>query len=347
MKDRIGKRMVEDAEKKGLIKPGVSTLIEATSGNTGIGIALNGAVKGYKVIITLPEKMSQEKSDVLSALGAQIIRTPTEASFVDVDSHIGVARQLNQDIPHSIILDQYCNPGNAMVHYDETAEEIWAQTDGKVDYVVMTAGTGGTITGISRKLKEKNPNIQIIGVDPIGSILAYPEELNKDGIGTYKVEGTGYDFIPKNCDRTGNIDLWLKSNDADSFKYARRLIKEEGLFVGGSSGAAMEAALRVAKNLPEDKRVVVIFVDSIRNYMTKFLNDDWMLENGFLSQDVYDHQHFSQDTKVFGEDQLIRDLNLSIITPVSKNSTVREVLQSFKTQNCECVYLFYLATCSK
>jgi cystathionine beta-synthase len=333
--------MIEEAERKGLIQPGLSTIIEATSGNTGIGLALNGAVKGYNVIITLPEKMSQEKSDVLTALGAKVIRTPTEASFVDVDSHIGVARSMNQEIPHSIILDQYCNPGNALAHYDETAEEIWAQTEGKLDYVVMTAGTGGTITGISRKLKEKNPNIQVIGVDPVGSILAYPEELNKEGIGSYKVEGIGYDFIPKNCDRTGNIDKWFKSNDNESFKFARRLIKEEGLLVGGSSGAALDAAIKVAKSLPEDKRVVVIFTDSVRNYITKFLNDDWMLENGFLSREDYDSKHFQKDTKVYGEDKKIRELNLTKVDPVFSKITTREVLALFKYGSTECVKILF------
>lgn len=160
LKDRIAKRMVEDAEKKNLIKPG-STIIEATSGNTGIGLALVGAVKGYNVIITLPQKMSQEKVDVLNALGAEVIRTPTEANFADVDSNIGVARQKNLEIENSIVLDQYCNPANTLAHYDETAEEIWEQCEGKVDYVVLTAGTGGTLTGIGRKLKEKNPNIKV------------------------------------------------------------------------------------------------------------------------------------------------------------------------------------------
>ena len=329
--------MIEEAERKGLIKPGVSTIIEATSGNTGIGLALNGAVKGYNVIITLPEKMSQEKSDVMTALGARIIRTPTEASFVDLDSHIGVARTLNQEIPNSIILDQYCNPGNALVHYDETAEEIWEQTEGRVDYVVMTAGTGGTITGISRKLKEKNPNIQIIGVDPVGSILTYPEELNKEGIGSYKVEGIGYDFIPKNCDRSGNIDQWMKSNDTESFQMSRRLIREEGLLVGGSSGAAVEAALKLAKTLPEDNRVVVICTDSVRNYITKFLNNDWMLDNKFTSREEYDAKHFSEDTKVYGEGKKIRELNIPKVEAVGIKSTVREILKSFKENNCECV----------
>jgi cystathionine beta-synthase len=337
LKDRIGKRMIEDAEKKGLITPGKSTIIEATSGNTGIGLALSGAVKGYNVIITLPEKMSQEKSDVLNALGATIIRTPTEASFVDIDSHIGVARQLQEDIPDSIILDQYCNPGNAMVHYDETAEEIWEQCEGKIDYLVLTAGTGGTITGISRKLKEKNPNIQIVGVDPYGSILAYPEELNYEGIHGYKVEGIGYDFIPKNCDRTGNIDKWVKSRDLESFTMSRRLIKEEGLLVGGSSGGAMHAALQIAKDLPSDKRIVVIFVDSVRNYMTKFLNDDWMLENGFTEQKDYDTKYFGKETKVYGEGLSVKDLGLEKVSGVKSDETVRSVLELFKKQNTECV----------
>ena len=186
--------MVLDAEKSGRIKPG-HTLIEPTSGNTGIGIALTAALRGYRCIITLPEKMSQEKVDVLKALGAEIIRTPTEAAFDSPESHIGVAKRLQQEIKDSHILDQYGNPSNPLAHYDGTAEEIWQQTDGQVDYCVITAGTGGTITGIARKLKEKNPNVKIIGVDPHGSILALPNILN-GAISSYKVEGIGYDFIP-------------------------------------------------------------------------------------------------------------------------------------------------------
>ena len=338
--------MIEDAERKGLLKPGVSTIIEATSGNTGIALALSGAVKGYKVIITLPEKMSQEKSDVLSALGSEIIRTPTEASFADLDSHIGVARKLNKQIEHSVILDQYCNASNALAHYDETAEEIWAQCDGRLDYVVLTAGTGGTITGISRKLKEKNPEIkvknhriyqQVIGVDPYGSILAYPDELNQEGIHSYKVEGIGYDFFPRNCDRTGNIDQWIKSRDKESFRMSRRLIKEEGLLVGGSSGAAMAAAIDIARNIPEGKRLVVIFVDSVRNYMSKFLNDDWMLENDFSTQEEYDAKYFTKDVNVYGKDILISELSLQETAPANMSSKVKEVLQRFENEKIECV----------
>lgn len=339
-KDRIARRMVEDAEKKGLIKPHVSTIIEATSGNTGIGLALMGAVKGYNVIITLPEKMSQEKSDVLNALGAEIIRTPTEAGFADVNSHIGVARKLNKQIENSIILDQYCNSSNPLAHYDATAEEIWDQCDGKIDYVIISAGTGGAITGIGRKLKEKNREIQIIGIDPEGSILAYPDSLNK-GVGSYKIEGIGYDFIPKACDREPPvIDKWIKTEDKEAFVMARRLIREEGLLVGGSSGTVMAGAMKIAKELPEGKRVVVLLVDGVRNYMTKFLNDDWMLENGFLEQEEYDSKYFGKGAKYFNgnnEKDTIENLKLKEVPCVKLTNTVRELLELYEKYSIEAV----------
>jgi cystathionine beta-synthase len=275
VKDRIGFRMVDDAEKSGRIKPG-DTLIEPTSGNTGIGLALAAAIKGYKMIITLPEKMSNEKVDVLKALGADVIRTPTEAAFDAPDSHIGVAKRLNQEIPNSHILDQYGNPSNPLAHYDGTAEEILEQTGGKIDAIVMTAGTGGTVTGIARKLKERVPNVKVIAVDPHGSILAEPENLN-GVLGSYKVEGIGYDFIPNVLERS-LVDEWIKTEDKESFIMARRLIKNEGLLVGGSSGSAMSAAVQVAKRYGPGQRVVVLLADSVRNYMSKFLNDNWMAE---------------------------------------------------------------------
>lgn len=281
VKDRIALRMVQDAEASGRIRPG-DTLIEPTSGNTGIGLALAAALKGYRCIITLPEKMSKEKVDVLKALGAEIIRTPTEAAFDSPESHIGVARRLNEEIANSHILDQYTNPSNPLAHYDATAEEILHQCSGKLDMIVLSAGTGGTLTGVARKLREKLPHIQIIGVDPVGSILAEPESLNDNNrLESYKVEGIGYDFIPAVLDRS-LVDTWIKTNDRESFITSRRLIREEGLLCGGSSGSAMCAALQCAKKLGPGQRCVVLLPDSVRNYMSKFLSDEWMYENDMV-----------------------------------------------------------------
>lgn len=277
VKDRIGYYMVDAAERAGKIKPGY-TLIEPTSGNTGIGIALAAAVKGYKVIITMPEKMSHEKQVVLEALGAKIYRTPTEAAWNDPESHISLAIKLNKEIPNSFILDQYSNPQNPGVHYETTAQEILDDMGSDLDMVVMTAGTGGTITGVAKRLKEINPKIQIIGVDPYGSILGGGTEIK-----SYLVEGIGYDFIPKVLDNS-LVDKYVKINDKDSFLMARRLIREEGLLVGGSSGSAVWAALQVAKHLNKGQRCLVILPDSIRNYLTKFVDDRWMVEHDFLEK---------------------------------------------------------------
>lgn len=281
VKDRIGLRMVEDAERDGLLKPG-DTLIEPTSGNTGIGLALTAAVKGYRCIIVMPEKMSMEKVDVLRALGAEIVRTPTAASFDSPESHVGVAWRLKNEIPNSHILDQYRNPSNPLAHYDATAEEIWQQCDGRLDMLVAGAGTGGTITGIGRKLKEKCPDITIVGVDPVGSILADP--LHSAEPCPYEVEGIGYDFVPTVLDRSV-VDVWCKTRDEESLLMSRRLIREEGLLCGGSSGTAMVAAMKFARDLKEGQRCVVVLPDSVRNYMTKFLSDKWMCDKGFLSAD--------------------------------------------------------------
>ncbi|HAT1659706.1 TPA: pyridoxal-phosphate dependent enzyme [Legionella pneumophila] len=275
VKDRIGYEMVVKAEKEGRIKPG-DTLIEPTSGNTGIGIALAGAVLGYKVIITMPEKMSQEKQSVLERLGATIYRTPTEAAYDAPDSHISLAKKLQAEIPNSHILDQYANPNNPNAHYFGTAQEIIDDFGKDLHMVVAGVGTGGTITGIARRLKEYNPAIKIIGADPEGSILGGGTEVK-----SYHVEGIGYDFFPDVLDNT-LIDAYIKTNDADSFSTARRLIKEEGLLIGGSSGAAMWAALQAAKSLRKGQKCLVILPDSIRNYMSKFANDEWMKEMGFL-----------------------------------------------------------------
>lgn len=274
IKDRIGFRMVIDAQKSGRIKPG-ETLIEPTSGNTGQGIALASAVLGYKCIITMPEKMSKEKQIALEALGAEIIRTPTEAAFDDPESHIQVAKKLQKTIPNSHILDQYANPSNPKAHYEGTAEEIIEDFGENLDMVVMGVGTGGTITGVAKRLKEFKSDIQIIGADPVGSILGGGNKVS-----SYLVEGIGYDFFPDVLDNN-LIDQYIKTEDEESFRMSRKLIKEEGLLCGGSCGSAMAAALKAAKNLTKDQKVLVVLPDSIRNYMTKFPNDSWMVENGF------------------------------------------------------------------
>ena len=275
VKDRIGLRMVEKAEKSGRIKPG-DTLIEPTSGNTGIGMALTAAVKGYRCIIVMPEKMSKEKQVILEALGAEIVRTPTEAAWDSPESHIGVAKKLNQEISDSHILDQYSNPDNPDAHYEGTAEEILAEFGTNLDMCVMGVGTGGTITGVAKKLKEKIPSIKIIGADPFGSILG-----GGDDVFPYQVEGIGYDFFPDVLDND-LVDDYVKVNDQDSFVMARRLIKEEGLLCGGSSGTAMVAALEKAKDLEAAQKCLVILPDGVRNYLSKFLTDEWMKKEGFM-----------------------------------------------------------------
>ncbi len=274
VKDRIGKRMVEEAQEAGRIRPG-DTLIEPTSGNTGIGMALAAAIHGYRMIITMPEKMSREKQVVLEALGAEIIRTPTEAAWDAPESHIEVAKQLQKILPNAHILDQYGNPDNPDAHYDGTGREILEQTGGKLDFVVLTAGTGGTISGVARAIRERCPDARVVGVDPVGSILAGPAPIT-----SYKVEGIGYDFIPDVLDRD-LVDEWIKTEDRESFLMARRLIRHEGLLVGGSSGSAAWAAVEIAKKYGPDKRIVTLLADSVRNYMTKFLDDGWMRANGF------------------------------------------------------------------
>lgn len=274
VKDRIGWNMVKEAELSGRIKPG-DTLIEPTSGNTGQGIALAAAVKGYKCIITMPEKMSKEKQIALEALGAKIIRTPTEAKSSDPESHISVAKKLKKEIKNSHILDQYSNPSNPEAHYYGTAEEIIKDFQGNLDMVVISVGTGGTITGVAKKLKEEIPKIKIVGADPEGSILGGGEEVS-----SYLVEGIGYDFIPDVLDNS-LIDEYIKTKDEESFIMARRLIKEEGLLCGGSCGATMVAAMKAASKLKKNQNCLVILADGIRNYMTKFPNDSWMKKNGF------------------------------------------------------------------
>ncbi|KAG7202478.1 hypothetical protein KM043_017049 [Ampulex compressa] len=322
VKDRIAYRMIQDAEEKGLLKPGY-TIIEPTSGNTGIGLAMAAAVKGYRCIIVMPEKMSNEKVYTLRALGAEIVRTPTEASWDSPEAHIAVSQKLQREIPNSVILDQYTNPGNPLAHYDQTAMEIWKQCNGKIDYLVAGAGTGGTVSGIGRKLKELSPEIKIIAADPKGSILARPLELNKDGIGFYEVEGIGYDFIPTVLDHSV-IDMWIKTEDQESLKAARLLIRKEGLLCGGSSGSALAAALQISKDLPDSKHVVVLLPDGIRNYMTKFVSDHWMETRGFLELS------HSNERKEWWWNTPLTSLCLSKPLTLNPNATCQEAAKIFR-----------------
>jgi cysteine synthase len=278
VKDRIGVRMVLEAEKAGRIRPG-DTLIEPTSGNTGIGMSMATAVRGYRMIITMPEKMSMEKQWTMEALGAEIIRTPTEAAWDAPESHIGIAEKLERELERAHILDQYSNPDNPDAHYEGTGAEIVRDFGQDLHMVVMGVGTGGTITGVARKIKEAIPHCKVVGVDPYGSILGGGTEVS-----SYQVEGIGYDFFPEVLNN-GLIDQYIKTADKESFLMARRLIREEGLLVGGSSGAAMWAALQVAGELEEGQNCLVLLPDSIRNYMTKFLSPDWMREQGYLPEE--------------------------------------------------------------
>lgn len=276
IKDRIAIRMIREAEKNGQIKPG-DILIEPTSGNTGIGLAMAGAVLGYRVIIVMPEKMSQEKQRTMEALGAQIVRTDTAAAHDSPDSNFGVAKRIQMALPNAHILGQFENPENPQAHYESTAEEILEQTEGRLDVLVAGVGTGGTLSGVARRLKEAIPNLKVVGADPVGSLIG-GGDLNVP----YQVEGIGYDFIPETMDMT-LVDRWEKVDDAESFALARDLIRLEGMLVGGSSGTALAAALRVAKECQDGERVCVILADNVRNYMSKFLSNDWLATHGFAT----------------------------------------------------------------
>lgn len=324
VKDRIGKEMFIAAEKEGRIKPG-DTIIEATSGNAGIGLSFMAACKGYKMVITLPEKMSNEKVSVLKSLGAEIIRTPTEIPTFQEGSHYMTARKIQKERENSHILDQYSNPNNPLAHYHGTGQEIFDQCGGKVDYVFIGVGTGGTITGVARKLKELNPDIKVVGVDPHGSILAQPEELNTPDK-AYHVEGIGYDFIPDSLDRSV-VDSWVKCDDTEALRLARDLISKEGMLIGSSSGSVLEGCIKFLKQNGLDKdpkiRCVLILPDSIRNYLSKFCSDDWMVKKGFLpSSTLNDPKH-----PLYGK--TIGHLDLKQIPHYDDRLTVSDCLDAF------------------
>lgn len=280
VKDRIGVAMIDDAERKGLLRPG-GTIVEPTSGNTGMGLALTATIRGYKPIFTMPDKMSEEKRRLLRALGGRVVITPTNVPPDSPENYYNVAKRIARETPNAFMPDQYTNPNNPLVHYGSTGPEIWKQTDGKVDVVVIGIGTGGTITGVGKFLKEKNPKVKVVGVDPEGSIFHSRYYKVEEPIHPYKVEGIGEDFMPKTLE-LDYVDEVIPVSDRDSFLTARRLAREEGLFVGGSAGAAMHATLQVAEKLSPDKVVVVIFSDTGRNYMSKMYSDEWMLELGYI-----------------------------------------------------------------
>ncbi|XP_067640988.1 cystathionine beta-synthase-like [Eurosta solidaginis] len=293
VKDRIGYRMIQEAEQKGKLKPGY-TVIVPTSGNTGIAIAMAAAVRGYRCISLLPDKMSNEKISSLRTLGAEILRTRDDIPYDSPEGLIGWAQRLERELPNAIVMDQFRDPANPLAHYDGTGEEILWQTDGKVDMVVMCAGTCGTLSGVGRKIKEKVPNCKIIAADPYGSTVARPVELNESDVDFIEVEGIGYVFTSTVNDYN-IVDKWVKMYDKDIFNMSRRLNKEEGLLCGGSSGAAMYAALEAAKELKDDQRCVVILPDSIRNYLTKCVSDNWMEARDFKPV-VNEHNHWWWNT---------------------------------------------------
>ncbi len=274
VKDRIGIRMIEAAERAGQLKPG-GTIVEPTSGNTGVGLAIAAAMKGYRCIFTMPDKMSQEKVALLRAYGAEVVIAPTAVPPESPESYYRVADRLTEQTPGAFQPNQYFNPHNPETHYETTGPEIWEQTEGRVTHFVTGVGTGGTITGAGRYLKERNPDIEVVGADPEGSIYS------GDEVRPYLVEGIGEDFWPESYD-PDVVDRYVTVTDRDSFLTARRVTREEGLLIGGSGGTAVWGALEVARGLTPDDLLVVIIPDSGRGYLSKVFNDSWMAEQGFI-----------------------------------------------------------------
>jgi cystathionine beta-synthase len=318
-KDRMALKMIEDAEKAGQLKPG-GTIIEGTSGNTGMGLALTAIAKGYKCIFTMADKQSQEKINILRAVGAEVIVCPTNVEPEDPRSYYSVARKLNKEIPNSIYPNQYDNPSNAKAHYETTGPEIWKQTAGRITHYAATVGTGGSMCGTTKYLKERNPNLVSVGVDTYGSVFKKYKEtgiFDKNEIYPYLTEGFGEDILPKNVD-FNLIDLFIKVTDKDGAIMARRLSREEGLFVGWSSGSAVHGALEYAReHLTKDDVMVILLPDHGTRYLNKVYNDQWMKDHGFLEE-----RTFSTAREII----VARNGRNSLFT-ISKNSKIGEAIR--------------------
>ncbi|MBW1295047.1 pyridoxal-phosphate dependent enzyme [Aquimarina litoralis] len=287
VKDRMALKMIEDAEADGRLQPG-GTIIEGTSGNTGMGLALAAIVKGYKLVCVMADKQSKEKMDILRAVGAKVMVCPTNVEPEDPRSYYSVSKRLAEETPNSWYVNQYDNPSNAKAHYESTGPEIWEQTDGKVTHFIVGVGTGGTISGVGKYLKEKNPNVKVWGIDTYGSVFKKYHEtgvFDENEIYSYITEGIGEDILPKNVDFS-IIDGFTKVTDKDAAVYTQRLAKEEGMFLGNSAGAAIKGLLQLKEHFKKDDVVVVLFHDHGSRYVGKMFNDDWMRERGFLEEEV-------------------------------------------------------------
>ena len=313
VKDRIGLAMIEEAERRGDLKPG-GTIVEPTSGNTGVGLAIVAALKGYRLVCTLPDKQSQEKRDILRAYGAEVVICPTAVAPDSPLSYYKVAERLAKELPGGFMPGQYWNQQNVQAHYKTTGPELWQQTEGQITHFVVGVGTGGTVTGAGRYLKEQNPNITIVGADPEGSI--YTGEVHP-----YKTEGIGEDFWPGTFDPK-LVDRWITVSDRDTFLTARRITREEGILAGVSSGTAMHAALQIAKELDETAMVVVLLPDSGKSYLSKLYNDEWMRQNGFL-------QRFAHLMRV-GDVMRDREGGTPQLVTVSRADTVRSAIDTMQ-----------------
>jgi len=330
IKDRMALKMVEDAEKAGKIQPG-GTIIECTSGNTGMGVALAAVVKGYKCIFTTSDKQSKEKIDILKAVGAEVIVCPTNVTPDDPRSYYSVAERLSKEIPNSVWLNQYDNPSNAIAHYESTGPEIWKQTEGKITHLIVGVGTGGTISGTAKYLKEQNPDVKIWGVDTYGSVFKKYHEtgvFDEKEIYPYITEGIGEDILPKNVD-FGLIDHFEKVSDKDGAVVARRLAREEGLLLGYSCGSAMAGLHQMKDKLTKDDIVVIIFHDHGSRYVGKVYNDEWMRQRGFLDDELQVKDIITMKSdKTFisvNEDHKVREvLNLMKANDISQLPVMNE-----------------------